>query len=243
MAEKFDPVVSFRVIFVGYIIDTRTMRVYRLARKSYKPQPCTDFPTTGIALSWHSYQRRWELSLHLVAAPPVRPYGCYTRKTSGFQKIVASAPHLYTPRGVPRFVSNQENALWFTVAYEELWSRPIGILVPREPTASVLSETSYGGIGGWREDFGILWHITHQELLDHSFPMREINASGEATRDAAGSDMLHISVLKYVGIIINIWLVISLIQADRDRLGGYVLRIQVDNMSTLSWLRHAAQAW
>jgi hypothetical protein len=27
-AEKFDPVASFRVTFVGYIIDTRTMRVY-----------------------------------------------------------------------------------------------------------------------------------------------------------------------------------------------------------------------
>jgi hypothetical protein len=49
-------------------------------------------------------------------------------------------------------------------------------------------------------------------------------------------------VLEFVGIIINVWIVLGLIRTDKEKLGGHVLSIQADNTSALSWLRHAARA-
>jgi hypothetical protein len=134
---------------------------------------------------------------------------------------------------------------------ERLWSRPIGLLIPREPTTSVLSDASYGGIGGWSEDFGFLWKITRQELLDHGFHMREIDDMGEAVTsdstsdpDHTDRDSLHINVLEFVGIIINIWIVITILlnEKSRPREGGHVISVLADNTSALSWLRFAARA-
>jgi hypothetical protein len=52
---------------------------------------------------------------------------------------------------------------------------------------------------------------------------------------------LHINILEFVAIIINLWLCIWFIRKDKDKIGGHVLLLRSDNTSALSWLRHAAR--
>jgi hypothetical protein len=255
-AEKFDPVASFRVTFVGYVIDTRTMRIYwpedkrqravdmitewlkhRTSRSPAQISQLLGLLRHGIAISVAGNFLSIRLQLlmsDLMVGTPAKKLG---------SKGWWHRHRLYIPKDVLRDLRIIKTTLSGSLG-EQLWSRPIGLLVPREPTASALSDASYGGIGGWSKDFGYLWRITRQELLDHGFPMREIDASGEAVREAAGPETLHINILEFVGIIINIWLIISLIRRTdgEQRVGGHVLNVQADNTSALSWLRHAARA-
>jgi hypothetical protein len=59
------------------------------------------------------------------------------------------------------------------------WTRPNALLIPRTPTHSLLSDASYGGLGGWSPDFSIMWRVMRDTLLDFGFPMREIDLAGE----------------------------------------------------------------
>jgi hypothetical protein len=53
--------------------------------------------------------------------------------------------------------------------------------------------------------------------------------------------MLHINILEFVRIVINIWLVIGLLRDEGARTGGHVISVLADNTSALSWLRHVAR--
>jgi hypothetical protein len=77
--------------------------------------------------------------------------------------------------------------------------------------------------------------------------MREIDCAGEALTKprTLGDDdkaALHINVLEFVGIIINLWIAITLLRTQPERVGGHVIDVLADNTSALSWLRHAARA-
>lgn len=63
------------------------------------------------------------------------------------------------------------------------WSRPMGLLVNQSTTCTVLSNASYGVIGGWSPDLRSLWRITRAELVACGFCMRDIDAAGEEKRD------------------------------------------------------------
>jgi hypothetical protein len=75
--------------------------------------------------------------------------------------------------------------------------------------------------------------------------MREIDASGEALRceagDASGS-ALHINLLEFVAIIINLWLALRWIRSVEAPPGGHIVAVLADNTSALSWLRHASRS-
>jgi hypothetical protein len=262
-AEKFDPTASYRVTFVGYIIDTREMRIYwppdkrKRAldmivdwlgnRSSHSPAQISQLLGLlrhGIAISvagsFLSIRLQLLMSEHMAATPAK----LLASKTWWHRKRVHINPEVFRDLRLIKTTLQDPYG-------EHLWSRPIGLLIPREPTATVLSDASYGGIGGWSEDFGFLWKITRQELLDHGFHMREIDGMGEALPSDSTSDpnhtnrdSLHINVLEFVGIILNIWIVITILHDEKSRLheGGHVISVLADNTSALSWLRHAARA-
>jgi hypothetical protein len=75
--------------------------------------------------------------------------------------------------------------------------------------------------------------------------MREIDAAGEALRSKTGSasgSALHINLLEFVAIIINLWLALRWIRSVKAPLGGHVVAALADNTSALSWLRHASRS-
>jgi hypothetical protein len=59
--------------------------------------------------------------------------------------------------------------------YSPVWSRYIGLIVPRAATHTILSDASYAGIGGWSPDFQVQWRITRHDLVTLGFNMKHIN--------------------------------------------------------------------
>jgi hypothetical protein len=123
-----------------------------------------------------------------------------------------------------------------------VWSRPIALLVQREWTCQVLSDAAYSGIGGWSPTLKFMWRVTREQLVEAGFNMKAIGADGEAARIAADDNSLHINVLEFVGIIINIWFTIIYTRRDPEKLGGHIVSVIADNTSALSWFRHASRS-
>jgi hypothetical protein len=126
-----------------------------------------------------------------------------------------------------------------------LWSRPIGLLVDRTPTVTLLSDVSYGGIGGWCSRLNFLWRITRDELIACGFPMRLIGSEGETLTlhpTDADADGLHINLLEFIAIVINVWLALSWVRSSPAPTGGHIVAILADNTSALSWLRYTARS-
>jgi hypothetical protein len=113
------------------------------------------------------------------------------------------------------------------------------------PTVTLLSDASYGGIGGWSRQLGFLWRITRDELIACGIHMRLTDSEGEAlTRrpSPADTDGIHINLLEFIAIIINVWLALSWVRSAPTPPGGHIIAILADNTSALFWLRYAAQS-
>jgi hypothetical protein len=124
----------------------------------------------------------------------------------------------------------------------ELWTRHIGLLVPRCPTHTALSDASYQGLGGWSSCFRYLWKLSREDLIKFGFPMHILDKNGEPG-DQADPTKLHINVLEFVGVIINIWCALWCIQHEVGNIpGGVILQILADNTSALSWMHYAGRS-
>jgi hypothetical protein len=55
-----------------------------------------------------------------------------------------------------------------------VWSRPIGLLIPREGNASILSDATYQGIGSWSPTYDFLWRLLYANLLALRFDIKLI---------------------------------------------------------------------
>jgi hypothetical protein len=121
-----------------------------------------------------------------------------------------------------------------------VWSQYIGLLVPRDPTHTFLSDASYSGIGGWSPDFELQWRVTRADLIQLGFPMKVIDRYAEEPLDAASAG-LHINPLEFLGAIINLWLIVKLVRSLPPLATGYIVALLSDNTSALLWLRVTAQ--
>jgi hypothetical protein len=123
-----------------------------------------------------------------------------------------------------------------------LWTRPIGLLVPRDPTSEVFSDACYEAIGGYSRDWGFCWRLRRDALITAGFDMKLLEADGEPS-PAADNTGLHINVLEFLAVIVNLWLTLKLVKAQHVvPPGGHVISVRCDNTSAVSWLRHAARA-
>jgi hypothetical protein len=122
-----------------------------------------------------------------------------------------------------------------------IWSHPLALLVKREWTCVVLSDAAYSGLGGWSPSLHFMWRITAGEL--QAAGLRISDLDDEATRARARDpDDLHINVLEFVAIIINVWLTLTFIRKDPAKPGGHIICVLADNTSALSWFRYAARS-
>jgi hypothetical protein len=123
--------------------------------------------------------------------------------------------------------------------FHPTWTRPIALLIPRTATHTFLSDASYGGLGGWSPEFGVMWRVMRDALLFYGFPMKHIDTAGEpADFDEKG---LHINPLEFIAIIINVWLALKLIETYPYVSTGYIIKLLSDNTSAISWLRTAGK--
>jgi hypothetical protein len=127
------------------------------------------------------------------------------------------------------------------------WWRPIGLLIPRTSNTIALSDASYEGMGGWSPTLDFMWRLTWDDLLAAGFDMRLIDLVGKDLRqfqDCFPDDDrgLHINILELIAIFINTWLVLYHIRWRDAPTGGWIVNIQADNTSALSWLHFAARS-
>ena len=127
---------------------------------------------------------------------------------------------------ITQFLDNDEDPT--------LWSCPITLMVPRNPTVMLLSDASYAGIGGWSPTYGIMWQVMHQDLVDFSFPVKKLRRFQDEPLDVK-SKGLHINPLEFLGTIINIWLHLVLEPSLPSYPTGHILELLADNITALSW--------
>jgi len=127
------------------------------------------------------------------------------------------------------------------LANDTCWSRPIALLVrQRTPLFGARSDASYGGIGGWSESLTFWWRLTADELHTFGFDMHQLRPDvAEPTHDSTG---LHINLLEFLAIVINLWICLHCLKSLQEPVGGYTLELLADNTSALSWFHHAARS-
>jgi hypothetical protein len=123
-----------------------------------------------------------------------------------------------------------------------IWSRPIGMIIRRQATATVLSDASYSGIGGWSTEFAFLWRLTTADLVTCGFDMSVITTL-DANLHVRIEHPLHINILEFIAIVINLWFVLWFIRQQHvPPPGGHAVAILADNTSALSWMKFAARS-
>jgi hypothetical protein len=125
-------------------------------------------------------------------------------------------------------------------AEHPVWQSYIGFLVDREPTARIISDAAYEGLGGWSPDALFKWRLSRADLVNAGFDMKHLEGSAsEPDLDALG---LHINVLEFVAIILNLWMIIVQSRRRPEPAGGHIFAVFADNTSALSWLRYASRS-
>jgi hypothetical protein len=121
------------------------------------------------------------------------------------------------------------------------WKRYIGYIIDRSPNCEAIQDAAHEGLGGWSSTFLFMWRITHDELRSEpiSWPMKAFDdARLDAPINAKG---LHINILEFLALIINLWFVLWAIHHRAIPPGGWILSLRTDNTSALSWLQHSAR--
>lgn len=258
--DKWMEVASYAMLYLGFFVDTRRMimawpvdkrlQLAGLIDDLVARRPCLVSPRESSSL------------LGLIRnAAPVAPLGVYLslRLQHVLNKEIQSVWHhlgsrpprwwrgWYRRTGmeIPPHSLQDLRLLRLTLddnPHHPAWCRPIGLLVDREPTHECLSDASYDGLGAWSPltSFGFMWRLTRSDLLSVGFDMTTIDAD---TGEPDGSnDGLHINILEFIAIIIELWFVLVFLQQRGHRAGGYVIHIRADNTSALSWMRYAARS-
>ena len=122
---------------------------------------------------------------------------------------------------------------------DTIWSRPIGLLVPRSPHLVSCTDASYEGLGGWCADPPFKWRIPSAALHALGWP---VLTSEPPRYGPHPTGKLHINVLEFIAVFINTWLCVTLLSPRPLPPGGWILHLRADNTSALSWMQHASRS-
>jgi hypothetical protein len=111
------------------------------------------------------------------------------------------------------------------------WTRLIALMIPRTQTHEILSDASYGGMGGWSPQFDILWRILRVDLIEYGFAMKAINSANEPS-NLFNPEGIHINILEFIGVIINLFSSIKMLACLETPPSGFVLEIIADNTTS-----------
>jgi hypothetical protein len=247
-ADKWDKQVSHTMRYLGFLIDTRLLSVtWPFDKREDLRADITE-----------ALENRRRVNPRLLArilgkvesASLIAPWGVYITASvrlalNRAARQNANRVRAFWHRGLMRlFASVIKDLQIILVALAEpewspTWTRLIALMIPRTATHEILSDASYGGMGGWSPHFLIKWRLLRAELIHFGFSMKAINSANEPSNlyDPAGT---HINILEFVAVVINLWVALKLFQRLRTPPSGFVLEIIADNTSALSWLKFAA---
>jgi hypothetical protein len=245
---KWDPLVTYMFLFLGYRINSRTMMV---TWPHYKREALNNEIIDALSSKHKCVTPKLAASIlgKIRAVYDVAPWGPYISfsLSEALKKATRSAfsqKRSWWTRGKVRLSASVRADLLFLCEFlcepefSPVWSRYIGLLIPRTATHELLSDASYEGIGGWSPEFQVMWRFTRDDLLLLGFPLKLVAAAnGEPESDAVG---LHINPLEFIATIVNLWLLLKLVNTLPPCTTGYIVDLLSDNTSALSWLKVTA---
>lgn len=246
-AEKWEPEISHIMLYLGFIINSRTLTV---SRPLYKRE---ELYNQLLALLQLPSSKRFmppkqttSVLGKLCSTIQISPWGVYLSfslannlKRAG--KNVKRSTCSWWSKGkicLNKSALNDIHLLLKTLRAPEedpFWTHSIALLVPRVTTHWLKSDASYAGIGGWTQDFGtFIRHVTRKDLIAFGFNMKTICPASDKpiAPDVKG---LHINPLEFLMVIINLWLALKVISGGSIFLTGYILDLLSDNTTALSW--------
>jgi len=124
------------------------------------------------------------------------------------------------------------------------WTRPLALYMDRhmdrDPTHAVFSDASYVGLGGWSADFSFFWRLSREDLIQHGFDMKFVDRARSEPVDPASSG-LHINPLEFIAALLNMWISLWIVDHSTPLDGGFVIQLNSDNTTALSWMSVAAR--
>ena len=114
-----------------------------------------------------------------------------------------------------------------------LWEQNIGLCIPRDPHAILLSDASYEGLGGYSLYLNFAWRLS-----SHNLRLTEPLLYWEPDLDP---NKININILELLAIIINIILAVCCMNRLPPPSSGWVLHARADNTSALSWNQYASR--
>jgi hypothetical protein len=260
--DKFPPTAGPSVEFVGYIIDTRLLRVewpgdkvetLRNLLHEWVHHPTSRTPKEIAQLL--GYIRNGAFLCPMGNFLSIRLQWTLNGAIAkyGIKAVVRKKWWQLTKVHIPDEVTADLRMMLLSVFPQTTanhgWMRPIALLIPREPTATVLSDAAHSGLGGWSPSFKFVWRLTHDDMQRAGFNMQALDEQWQEryrfckkeNLPEGHEEWMHINPLEFVAIIINVWFAILHIRRDPTRPGGHHILVQADNTSALSWLRYAAR--
>ena len=256
--EKFVQSAAHRMEQLGLDVDTRRMAVV------YPPSKRSDLLAI-IDVGWdrnafHAQRQIAHLLGHTRTASTILPIGTYFSirlqqwlnaclaklvqsfdsgdHTARVKRAWQSARTFRTPSCVACDISLLRSFL-VSPSADVIWSRPIGLLIPRTPHMRSLTDASYEGLGGYSVCFNYKWRLSSADLAAAGLPV--LLAEPEKFKKLPAG-LLHINVLEFLAIFINTWLAIQLLPKHSTPPGGWVLHFLADNTSALGWIHHASRS-
>jgi hypothetical protein len=250
--DKWDPLISHIMLYLGFIINSRSMTV---SLPLYKQQELFDKLQAIIRIpsSRHHITPKQAASIlgKLRSAIKISPWGVFLSfSLAATLKIVSrnafSSTRSWWEKGKVRLNSTALRDIHLLMETllvpdeDPIWSRPIALLVPCTATHWLKSDASYAGIGGWSQDFGtFMWRVTREDLIAFGFHMKTIGMSTDEPADPAAQG-LHINPLEFLAVIINLWLALKIIGDNPLCLTSSIIDLFSDNIIALSWMHVVA---
>jgi len=264
-ATKFDKQVTHILKFLGFIINTRDMTVEwpqdkreRLAKllDEHFLQPSSQRPPltpkivsqilglvrNGATASpygvYLSLRLQYELKDAVSAASKNKPPDHHWWR----RPILHPKPDVYADIRLLRSILTGANA-------SNYWTRPIGLLVDRTPTAYPIGDACYEGMGAYCKEVSCMWRITNTGLRDIGFDIPEddadmlqrVQAAKRSGNTQEVEHLTHNNILEFVTVIVSLWLTIALSTRQHPPNKLHVFHPRTDNTSALSWLMYAAR--
>jgi hypothetical protein len=178
---KWTPHVGFTMPFLGYLLDTRTMTVQWPEDKHAQLAAMLDEEWLAPSLG-----RKPSLPPRNIARPLglirhgalVSVIGTYL--SSRLQHSLNDAIRAQALRGkvtkrwwhtarvrIPHDAMPDICLIRVFLApdgHNLIWTRPIGLLIPRTPTITPISDACYGGLGGWAQGHPLIWRLNKADL-------------------------------------------------------------------------------
>jgi len=248
-ADKWDFVINHIMRYLGFDINSRTMTVTWPIEKRLRLRAIIE---DWIANPTRTPRDMAKLLGIIRSAGVLSPLGIYLsiRLQHHLNELVSTSGNGRHRRWwkqkkfrVRQVVLRDLHTLLPTLdedPHNPVWTRYIGLLVPRAPTSVIKSDASYSGIGGWSKHFQYMWRVDRGDLIAAGFNMFELSKDLEPMdTDVEGT---HINILEFIALFLNTWIALWIIRRYGPIIGGHILNVLANNTSALSWMFHASRS-